>query len=110
MKTTVFLITSLASSEKLGDKHPEGIMLHRLQPSESEKAVFDFSRTNIVASVDLTKTSLKSAANYFIENIADLPGEHFIDMAGRRIPISDTATIFGEVEKIDRHYEIRRIV
>lgn len=104
MKTTVVLTTSLASSEQLGDQHPDGIILNRLPQSNAESSVFDFSRLNIVATVDLTKTSLRSAVSYFVDNITYFPGEHYMDLAGKRIPISECDRIYDEVEKIDRHY------
>jgi len=59
---------------------------------------------NMVATVDLIKISLSSAVSYFIDSIADFPGEHYIDLAGKRIPISERDSINGEVEKIDRHH------
>jgi len=59
---------------------------------------------SIVATVDLTKISLSAAVSYFIDSIADFPGEHYIDLAGKRIPTFERSSINGEVEKINRHH------
>ncbi|MFW2364860.1 MAG: hypothetical protein ACN4GW_00455 [Desulforhopalus sp.] len=109
MMTTVFLTTSLASSELLRDHQPNGIILNRLPPSTTEKSIFDFSRLNIVATIDLNETTLKSATDYLIGTIVDSPGEHYIDLTGKRIPISETDIIYAEIEKIDRHFYIQTL-